>query len=617
MKDRYKNRSLVLVILISIVSLIFIFKLLSLQVLNNKYETLAQKIALKKINLYPNRGLIYDRNNNLLVYNKAIYDVLVVPRLIKDLDTTLLLSIVDMDKATFLKKMEKASEGLHYYGSNEFVKQLSAEQYALFLENNWKFKGFYGETRTIRNYTNTGAAHILGDVGEVNQKEIDQSEGYYQARDYIGKSGLEKIYEEELRGKKGFKYIFVDKYNKEQGTFEDGSNDSIPVQGLTLSTTLDIDLQLYGEKLLRNKIGSIVAIEPQTGEILALVSSPTFDPNLLCGSERGKNYLKLFDDPLKPLFNRAVMAQYPPGSTFKPLTGLIAMQDGAITPNFGYFCNTTYRIPGYTLHCSHHHPSANNIQQAIQHSCNPYFWETFNRTISNDKYKTSEQAYTTWYNYCRNFGLDSILGIDMLSEKSGNIPSPQYYNKLYGKGRWRATTIISLAIGQGEIQLTPLQLANLYATIANKGFFVQPHIVKTVNNETVKYPIRETHIDKVYFEDVLEGLKLVVDEGTGRRSKIEGISFGGKTGTAQNPHGEDHSIFAGIAPLENPKIAIAVIIENGGGGSKYAAPIASLMAEKYLNDTISTARIPFEQVILDANLIENVLGTNKSDTLQP
>jgi penicillin-binding protein 2 len=603
MKDRYKGRYYVLSSLILILSSIFLVKLFSIQVLDSTYQDLAKKIAMKQIKLYPNRGLIFDRNGELLVYNKAIYDILVIPRQVENLDTALFCDIFDLSLEVFNQKMTKVSKDLFYYTPSEFIKQVPAEKYALFLEHSYKFNGFYGETRTIRKYTHSGAAHILGDVGEVDSLDIKNTDNYYEPRDYTGKSGLEKLYDDDLRGTRGYKYVFIDKFNKEQGSFNEGENDSLPSQGQNLKTTLDIKLQMYGELLLRNKTGSIVAIEPATGEVLALVSSPNFDPNLLCGSERGNNYSLLAQDPLKPLFNRAVMAQYPPGSTFKPITAAIAMQEKAISPDFSYFCNTLFSIPGYTLHCSHNHPSAQNVQQGIQHSCNPYFWQTFKNTIEIDTYANAGESYGAWYNYTKKFGLGSELGIDMLSEKPGNIPSPDYYNKLYGAGRWRAVTIISLAIGQGEITVTPLQLANMYAIFANRGYYITPHLVRNIGARENKNMHRnETGINLTYFDIIAEGLQLVVDEGTGRRSKIPNLTFGGKTGTAQNPHGEDHSIFAGFAPVENPKIAIAVVVENAGGGSKYAAPIASLMAEMYMHDTIATSRLAFEKVILDTNL---------------
>ena len=605
MKDRYKERYYVLSGLILILSSIFLIKLFSIQVLDSKYQDIAKKIAMKQIKLYPNRGLIFDRNNDLLVYNKAIYDILVIPRQVQNLDTALFCEIFDLSKESFNQKMANASKDLFYYTPSEFIKQVPAEKYALFLEHSYKFNGFYGETRTIRKYTHSCAAHILGDVGEVDSVDIKNSNNYYQPRDYAGKSGLEKIYDDDLRGTRGYKYVFIDKFNKEQGSFNEGKNDSLPSQGQNLKTTIDIKLQMYGKFLLQNKIGSIVAIETATGEVLALVSSPNVDPNLLCGSDRGKNYSLLAQDPLKPLFNRAVMAQYPPGSTFKPVTAAIAMQEQAISPDFSYFCNTLFSIPGYTLHCSHHHPPAQNVQQGIQHSCNPYFWQTFKNTLEVESYKNTGESYAAWYDYTKKFGLGSELGIDMLSEKPGNIPSPDYYNKLYGAGRWRAVTIISLAIGQGEITVTPLQLANMYAIFANRGYYITPHLVRTIGERDNENIVRhETGIDRAYFDVIAEGLQLVVDEGTGRRSKIPNLSFGGKTGTAQNPHGEDHSIFAGFAPVENPKIAIAVVVENAGGGSKYAAPIASLMAEMYLHDTIAKSRLALEKSIPDANLTQ-------------
>lgn len=603
MKDKFKRRAYVLSSLILILTIIFLVKLFSIQVVDSTYKDIAKKIAMKKIKLYPNRGLIFDRNGELLVYNQAIYDILVIPRQIAHLDTSLFCDIFGISQETFNQKMAKASKDLFFYSPSEFIKQAPAEKYALFLEHSAKFSGFYGETRTIRKYTHPVAAHILGDVGEVDSSDIKASDYYYEPRDYAGKSGLEKLYDAELRGSRGYKYVFIDKYNKEQGSFNEGANDSIPTQGANLATTLDIKLQAYGEKLLQNKVGSIVAIEPQTGEVLALVSSPSFDPNLLCGADRGKNYTMLAQDPLKPLFNRAVMAQYPPGSIFKPLTAAIALQEGAIRENFSYYCNTLYSIPGYTLHCSHSHPSAKNVQQGIQHSCNPYFWQTFRNTLELGKYKNTGESYAKWYEYTKKFGLGDTLGIDMLSEKSGNIPSPEYYNNLYGTGSWKAVTIISLAIGQGEILLTPLQMANLYATFANRGYYISPHLVKTIDGKKNATPQKhETGIDAENFDIIAEGLALVVEEGTARRSKIPNLSFGGKTGTAQNPQGEDHSIFAGFAPIENPKIAIAVVVENAGGGSRFAAPIASLMAEMYMHDSIATTRIAFEQSILEADL---------------
>lgn len=608
MKDNYSRRSVVIRGAVIFLCSIFLIKLFSIQVIDPSYKDLAQKNVVKKIKMYPTRGLIYDRNGVLLVYNQATYDISVVPRQVKEMDTTLFCQIFNIDKEVFLNKLDKVSQGLKYYSSNEFIKQISAEKYALFREHSYQFQGFYGEPRTIRKYPFRSGAHLFGDVGEVDSAQILSSNNYYQPRDYVGKSGLEKIYEPDLRGKRGFRYVFIDKFYNEQGSFKNGTTDSLPKQGSNLQLTIDIALQNYGEKLLQNKVGSIVAIEPSSGEILALVTSPNYDPNLLCGRERSDNYAALQRDTLSPLFNRAIMAQYPPGSTFKPFVAAVALQEQAINKNFRYYCDRTYSIPGYTLHCSHGHPSASNVMQGIQHSCNPYFWQTFRNTIEQTKYKNTAEAYSMWHNYAMNFGLGNTLGIDMVSEKSGNIPNASYFNELYGSKGWRAVTIISLGIGQGEILVTPLQLANMYAAFANRGYYLTPHLVKYINGSPLSSVERiETGVSDVHCEAIAQGLKLVVDEGTGRRSKIPGVSFGGKTGTAQNPHGEDHSIFAGFAPVEAPQIAVAVVVENAGGGSKYAAPITSLIIEKYLNDTIAKSRLLFEQTILDADLIHPVL----------
>lgn len=608
MKDLFKNRSVVLKAIIILLSGILIAKLFQIQILDPSYKDLAHKNVIKKIKMYPTRGLIYDRNGDLLVYNQAVYDIEVFPRRVKNIDTTLFCNLLGITPEIFEKKMNKVSTGLNYYSSNEFFKQISAEKYALFKEFSYKFEGFYGTSRTIRSYPFHSGGHLLGDIGEVDSNQIVASNYYYQPRDYVGKSGVELTYEHELRGEKGFRYVFIDKFYNEKGSFRDGAEDKMPRQGKSLTLTIDSELQKYGEMLLQNKVGSVVAIEPSTGEILALITSPSIDPNLLSGSDRSINYAKLQSDPLSPLFNRAIMAQYPPGSTFKPLTAAIAMQEGIISKNYGYSCGGTYSIPGYTLKCSHGHPSAQNVMEAIQHSCNPYFWNIFRNNLEHNKYTNPREAYEIWQKYATNFGLNKKTGIDLANEKPGNVPAREYYNRIYGERGWRATTIISLAIGQGEILMTPLQLANLYAVFANKGYYITPHVVKYVDNKPIdRFMRNESGVDAVHFDAILDGLGKVVQAGTGRRSQIPGIDFGGKTGTAQNPHGEDHSIFAGLAPLSNPKIVVAAVIENAGGGSRYAAPISSLMIEKYLNDTIAESRKPLETQMLEANLVEGLL----------
>lgn len=608
MKDAYKNRSIVFKIIILVFSLIFLVKLFHLQVIDHSYKDLAQRNVIKKVKTYPTRGLIYDRNGALLVYNQAVFDIEIVPRQVKTMDTLLFCKLLNIDKKYFIEKIQKVSTGLNYYSSNEFLKQVSAEKYAAFKENSYQFPGFYGATRTIRKYPFSSAGHLLGNIGEVDSIQIKASNNYYKPRDYVGKSGLELIYESDLRGDVGYKYIFIDKFYNEQGSFKNGAEDKLPIQGKSLKLSIDVKLQQYGEKLLQNKVGSIVAIQPSTGEVLALVTSPSIDPNLLTGRERSDNYTKLLLNPLKPLFNRATMAQYPPGSTFKPLVALIGMQENAINENFSHICGGVYHIPGYTLKCSHGHPSARNVQQAIQHSCNPYFWQVFRNTIENPKYETPRDSYEKWTEYATKFSLNQPTGIDLESEKSGNIPRREYYNNIYGERGWRATTIISLGIGQGEILMTPMQIANMFVVFANRGFYYTPHIVKEINGKTPPQVKKfETGIAPQHFEVIAEGLKLVVDEGTGRRSKIPQVSFGGKTGTAQNPHGDDHSIFAGFAPVEKPEIVIAVVVENAGGGSRFAAPVSSLMIEMYLHDSIADTRKQLEQEILNADLIDKLL----------
>ncbi len=608
MRKKFTDRKSVLQILIVLIAIIFLVKIFIIQVVEVKYKQAAESNAVDKIKLYPDRGLIYDRNGKLLVYNQPIYDIIVIPRQVKNIDTTLFCKLIKISKKDFIAKMKPISKGIKYYKPNVFLKQITSLEYTKFHEFSFKFHGFYGEARTIRKFNYNTGAHIFGDIGEVDSAAIIKSDYYYKPGDYIGTSGIEKIYEEELRGERGYKYVFVDKFHNEKGDFDDKNSNRIPLSGNNLSLTIDVDLQMYGEKLLKNKIGSIVAIEPKTGEVLALVSNPTFDPNLLVGRQRNKNYKLLQKNKLSPLFNRAIMATYPPGSTFKPVTASIALQENIITSNFAYKCNLAYHIFGYTLHCSHHHPSARNIKDALQYSCNPYFWQVFRNTIDNDKYSNTEEAYNVWRAYCTKFGFGRKTGIDLLGEQTGNIPTAKFYNNLYRKNHWKSATILSLAIGQGEITVTPLQLANFYAIIANRGFYIQPNLLKTINNVEQNNANKiNTNVNPEHYEVIAQGLKQVVDIGTGRRSKIPGISFGGKTGTAQNPHGDYHSIFAGFAPIENPEIVVAVIVENAGGGSAFAAPITSLIIEKYLNDTIMDSRKWLEKSILDAILIDSTM----------
>ena len=610
MKDFYTSRKYVIQAIFLVTALLFLGRLFWLQIIDDRYKLLADDNVKKEITAYPTRGLIYDRTDKLIVYNEPIYDLMVIPREVKELDTSKFCALLEINHELFEERLKKCRK----YSQRQpsvFLKQIPLKSFMKFQEFLHGFPGFFGQVRTIRHYPHGAAAHILGDVGEVDSSHINASD-YYKSGDYVGKSGIEMYYEKVLRGEKGIKTVLVDVYGRIQGKAGEGKNDILPISGNDIRTTLDIDLQLYGEKLMRNKTGSIVAIEPSSGEILAMVSSPGFDPNLLCGRERGDNFKRLNRDTLSPLFNRPIMAQYPPGSTFKALNALIALDDGAITENFSYRCNRLYYIPGYVLHCSHHHASAFNIVDGIKHSCNPYFWQTFRNTLDNSKYPGIHESYGAWFKKVASFGLGATLGIDLSGEKPGNVPSVEYYNQLYGERGWRSATVISLGIGQGELLLTPLQLANLFATISNKGFYLTPHIVREFATQeempAVKISKHETKIQQSIFEPVIEGLAKVVESGTARRSKMKNIEMCGKTGTAQNPHGEDHSLFAAFAPKENTKIAVAVVVENAGGGSRYAAPIASLMIENYLTDSIATSRKWLEKSILETLYIGFIIN---------
>lgn len=611
-------------IIIVAFALVFVLRLFYLQVIDRKYVAQARNNAIKEVDIYPTRGLVYDRKGELVVYNEAIYDLMVVPRQSKGFDTVKMCSLLGLTKEELLDRFEqmKKTKGYSSYKPNAFIKQISLKDYSRLQEYLYLFPGFYGQVRTIRKYPHRVAATILGDIGEVDDRQIEKSNGYYKPGDYVGKSGIEKVYEKELGGRRGKKFVFVDVHNREMGSFSNGEYDTLSISGDNVITTLDIKLQEYGEQLMQNKKGSIVAIEPETGEILALVSSPGYDPNLLCGAVRGKNFKILQSDTLLPLYSRPTLATYPPGSAFKPLVALIALNEGVQGVNYTVPCNGMYHFAGLALHCSHRHPSATNVQYALQQSCNPYFWQTFRNTIENRKYARISDIYGKWVQYCNSFGLGMKTGVDLPSESSGNIPSIKYFNRIYGENNWRSSMLISLGIGQGEILTTPIQMANLYACIANKGYYITPHIVKKITDpltgKDVTHPY-EKHIsivDKQHFDPVIEGLFEVVEMGTARAARVEGITMCGKTGTAQNPHGDNHSMFAGFAPKDNSKIAIAVVVENAGYGGTYAAPIASLMVEKYLNDTIQAKRLPLEKRMLEANLLHKYgVSSSKSSMI--
>lgn len=593
------DRKFVIVFIIISVGFIFIIRLFFLQVVDDSWKIMAANASERVITEYPARGLIYDRNGELLVANTAVYDLMVVPREMKNIDTLAFCELLEIDTVEFNSRIEAAKKYSRYKPS-VFMKQIPATQYVEIAENLYRFSGFYGQPRTLRHYPYPIAAHSMGYVSEVTQKIIDENK-YYERGDYIGANGIESIYEEVLRGQRGKRYVLVDVHNNIQGSFANGRFDTIAQAGKNLTSTLDAKLQMYGEKLMQGKRGSIVAIEPATGEILALVTNPGYDPNLLVGRVRGKNYQKLSQDTLKPLFNRALMAQYPPGSTFKILQGLIGLDEGVIDQNTFFSCHGGYYYGGRRLGC-HAHASPVAFLYSIQTSCNAYYCHVFKRVL--DKYPTSEEGYQVWRNHLEKFGLGSRLKVDMTSEVNGLLPTTNYYDRFYGKNRWNAHTVISLAIGQGELGVTPLQTANFTATIANRGWFYTPHIIKEIDGkpitDTTYTQIHHTGISKENFELAVEGMFRVIEGGTGRGVRFsKDIEICGKTGTAQNPHGKDHSIFIAFAPKDEPKIAIAVYVENVGFGSTWAAPITSLMIEKYLTDTITRPHVEARMVGAD------------------
>ncbi len=598
--DIYSRRKYLVIAIFLVVGLIFILKLFNIQVLDSDYKEYATNNVLREVVQYPARGLIYDRNGKLIVYNKPAYDLLITPREVKDFDTTYFCQLLEITKEDLIAEIQKAKK-YSYYKPSILIKQISPENFAILQEQLYKFSGFHTQSRTLREYSNPVAAHVLGYVSEVNANDIEK-DNYYKSGDYIGASGLERTYEKQLRGTKGIKKQLVDVHNRTQGSFRNGREDTPATIGKDINSSIDLDLQIYAEKLLENKIGSVVAIEPSTGEILAMVSSPVYNPGLLVGRVRGVNYAKLVADTLKPLFNRALLAEYPPGSTFKIMNVLIALHEQTINLNTRFSCAGPASVP---IRCTHNHVSPLGPVQAIKESCNPFLWNTFRSII--DKYDTPAEGFSNWKEYVQSFGMGKKLGSDLEFENEGNVPTEEYYNRFFGAGHWNALTIRSLAIGQGELGITPLQLANYCAAIANRGYYYIPHVVKKIEDEEISEDFATkiyTNISVEHFEPVIEGMQRVV-ETTNAASlmRIPGIEMCGKTGTVQNPHGEDHSAFMAFAPKENPKIAISVYVENSGFGATYAAPIASLLVEKYLKGEINQSRSWVEKRMLDIDLI--------------
>ncbi len=568
------------------VALIIAVKLFSVQVLDDKYKRSSENNTLRHITQYPARGKVYDRNGRLVVFNDAVYDLMIIPGLARDIDTCSFCKLLDINNETYNKLYDKARK-YSWVTPSVFISQISKEEYGHIAEMMYHYPGFYFQTRSLRQYPEAIAAHTFGSIGEVGRRDIEE-DGYYKSGDYIGRSGIERSYERELRGSKGMKIVVVDVHNREKERFMDGRYDTLPEHGKDIILGLDAGLQAYGEFLMRGKTGSIVAIEPATGQILAMVSAPSYDPNELVGRQRSANYSRLLNDTLKPLVNRAISGTYPPGSTFKMINGLIALQSGVISDGTEYPCDGPESAP---IKCTHHHHSPVRLHDAIENSCNPYFWQAFRDMLGAGRFEDTRDAYEFWYRLVTSFGLGTAFRTDIPYTVSGNIPTADFYDKLY-RGNWNALTVRSLSIGQGEILVTPLQLANIAAAIGNEGFFYTPHYIRAFADgtpiDTAFTQKNVIDIEQRHFKDVKRGMQSVFegDHGTARLSRIDSIPVGGKTGTAENPHGPDHSIFMGFAPVENPQIAIAVVVENAGFGSTWAAPIASLMMEKFIRGDI-------------------------------
>ncbi|MDR3046213.1 MAG: penicillin-binding protein 2 [Bacteroidales bacterium] len=588
MDNPLQKRSIIIALVILIIGVVYVVYLFSLQVLDDYYKKSADENALRYITEHPDRGLVYDRNNLLMVYNEPIYDLMIVPNELREFDTADLCRNLEITVEILQQRIERACNYSKMIPS-PFEQQMSKEEIGYLQEKLYKFSGFFVQSRTLRYYPLPIAAHVLGYVGEVNQ-EILENDTYYQLGDYIGFSGIEKTYEPELRGVKGKKVVLIDVHNREKGKYKNGEEDVAPSPGEPLWSTIDMTLQEYGEELLKNKRGSIVAIEPATGEILCIVSSPSYDPNLLVGKNRSKNYAALVRDNVnKPLFNRALQAMYPPGSTFKLLNGLIAEKEGIVNASTIYSCPGGYIMDKHTINC--HHVGATNLVSAVQHSCNFYFCKVFYNIISNKKkYPTIQEGYQAWKDQVNLMGFGQPFETDLPFENKGIIPSVDYFDKLY-HGRWNGNSVVSMGIGQGEAATTPIQMANLLSIIANKGYYIKPHIIKaisTMDNPNNRFAEKiDVGLKEEYFDPILKGMELAVEAGTGRAARIPGIRIAGKTGTAQNPHGKDHSVFASIAPVDNPKIVVFVLVENAGWGASVAAPIAGLIMEKYLKGEVA------------------------------
>ena len=592
---------------------ILIARIFYIQILDDRYKIDASNNSMVYDIIYPTRGVIYDRNGKIIVGNKVAYDILVTPKEVKEFDTLLLAGVLDVEPDFIRGKMAEYRKNRRRIGYQSVImmKQLSSEKYMKFSEIQYKFPGFKGQVRSIRDYPFNAGGNLLGYVSEVDQAYLDRHPGEYRSGDYAGKTGLEAARETDLRGEKGYHIYLRDSHNQIQTRYKDGEMDKEAIPGKDIVTTIDADLQQYGQQLMQNKVGSLVAIEPSTGEILTMVSSPGIDVEML--ADIGKHYKEIVSDPHKPMFNRAVQAPYPPGSVFKLVNGLIGLEEGVLKPEYTYPCNKGYYFGKHKLGC-HAHRSPLDLEDAIMMSCNGYFCYVMRNILENRKYGSQAEALDKWHDYVSSFGFGHKLGSDFPAELGGTIPTSAYYNKVYGKGGWKFTTVISISIGQGEIGVTPLQIANMCATVANRGYYYIPHIVKDSDSLRIDDKFRErqyTMVDTTNFKKVIKGMWKAVNSGFGSGgtasiAAVKGLDICGKTGTAQNPRGADNSVFICFAPMDNPKIAVAAYVENAGFGATWSAPIASLLVEKYLTGTISEDRKPLEERMLNGDLMSRV-----------
>lgn len=613
-------------------ALILLFRLFSLQLMDDRYKILADDQAIFRKVVYPARGAIIDRKGRPLLINNATFDLAFTPNKIKNLDTALLCEVLGTDKETLKKNMTRLAMRNGFQRQSIYESSLNAEKNAKLQENLYMFDGFELLERSSRTYPLKIGAHIFGYLNEVSEKMLSNPRyASYRQGDYVGQNGLESRYEEVLRGQRGVQYMVRDVLNRPRDSYKNGELDTPSIAGKTLELYLDADLQAYGEKLMQGKLGSAIAIDPKTGGILAMVSAPSYDPNLLSGSNFGKNYIQLSKDYTRPLFNNAILAQYPPGSTFKPLTALIGLDVGVITPSFGYPCFGGYYACGRAIRCTHRNPGhAANLRVALANSCNAYFCHVFRLTVDSKKWPGgTREGVQQWHDYLSSFGLGHPLGIDIPNENPGNVPDVAYFDRQYNN-RWNSCNMVVVGMGQGEINMTPLQMANAMCLIANRGHYYVPHFVKSIDGnpkDELLAPYLEmhspTHIPPEVFNSVIDGMEDVVTKGTGRVAALPGVAVCGKTGTVENYANifgnltklDNHSVFVCFAPKDDPKIAIAVIVQNSGYGSTWAGPIASLMMEKYLTDTIQgPARIALQEKMYNANTVKGYIKT--IDSLQ-